>query len=268
MVDNALGAYYRATNDENYKKYELERREYRDAVEEFQLAGPDAALRNSMRGMTAPLDHMKASLAKGDAAAAQRDLGRFMGNLAPSLLFAGDASSAPAPMPALAAAEGPVLSTGAAMGSVGGGDLLGPGLAFMATSKESGGKGSSPPDKQHWNDQEKYSADFGERETGKPFLREVELFTRKAGGPLEKISRRLDALSVDITTGRLVLHEWSTRREILLGARKGRQLSLQLQVFQEAKKTGATIWARPQGTHAFLDVTQAEHYIGTYLHWY
>jgi hypothetical protein len=87
------------------------------------------------------------------------------------------------------------------------------------------------------------------------------------GGPLEAVGRRLDALVADLTNGQLALHEWSTIRSILEGSQKFGQLKLQLELFNEARNSGWTIWGRPQGSSFLIDVTGAEQEIGTYLHW-
>jgi hypothetical protein len=82
---------------------------------------------------------------------------------------------------ALTPAEGFAIEGTAAarVGSSGWGPLL------MAASGSASEVKRAPPDKRYWNEQERISADFGEKTGGSPIYREVELLCKKhPGGPL------------------------------------------------------------------------------------
>jgi hypothetical protein len=158
--------------------------------------------------------------------------------------------------------------------ATGGPNLLPAGVVMMASAKAKTDGSSSrlpndAPNKLYWNRQELFSLQWARKAfPGLRWYGQVELY-RLAGDNVARLGRILDAMSQDILTGKLELHEWSTERCILEGRVKYSQLEYQLNVFNEARASSGSIsiWGHPQGTNLLLDVTYAEQYIGTYLHW-
>jgi RHS repeat-associated protein len=119
--------------------------------------------------------------------------------------------------------------------------------------------------KQYWNKQEDKSGDFVWRTEGKIVRREAEIWLMK-GDKLVKTTRRLDALLISHETSKIEAAEWSTARNLSEGAAKKQQLQYQQDLFDMAKD-GYTILARPNGEHAFYDITGAAQRTEVYPHW-
>ncbi len=269
--DNFGALLYDATGADAFKQQLLDCKKGNQGIRAFLEAGPDAAMRNIAKNMVSGLDEMKAALARGDGEGAMRGLGDFMGMLAPTMV---DPAAPPTSLsPQLVTAEG-VLVRSQQVVATGPPNLLPAGVMAMANAKgkaEGSSQQQQPsgaPNKDYWNKQEDKSLVAGEKQTGNQFYGQVELY-RKVGDKMERLGRIMDALEVDVLTGKAGVHEWSTTRNILEGRAKYAQLRYQLSIFAEARAPGSgiTIWARPQGSSVFLDVTRAEQYIGTYLHW-
>jgi RHS repeat-associated protein len=131
--------------------------------------------------------------------------------------------------------------------------------------------------KSYWNLQEILSAAYLERMLGLTIFREVPLYEKTSQG-ITNLGRRLDALILDVSTGRKIAAEWSTDRNILLGKAKYAQLDVQISAFSRAQtgkssilaalqRPGAALNAAFLESHSFLDISDAEQILGTYPHW-
>ncbi len=168
---------------------------------------------------------------------------------------------------------------GGAAGASFAGDLFGVGEAGESkTSSGGGGKGGSSGNgggtkparpargsKKYYNWQEDEAAEFVWRTEGKIPWREATIWLEKAG-KLIATSRRLDALLIDVLSGKVEATEWTTARQLSEGAGKKMQLEYQRQLFAKAKQ-GYRILARPAKSSAFIDITGAVERTEVYPHW-
>jgi len=120
--------------------------------------------------------------------------------------------------------------------------------------------------KMYWNKQELEAAEFVWRTEGKLWRREAEIWIMK-GNKLEKTRRRLDAVLFDIPTGEIDVAEWTTAKSLAENITKRTQLEYQRKLFEEAKKKGWTLLARPSGEKNFYFITNATQRTEQYPHW-
>ncbi|MDX3188617.1 SpvB/TcaC N-terminal domain-containing protein [Streptomyces sp. MN03-5084-2B] len=239
-------------------------------VERTILDGPDALARESFEGLKAPLDASARALRRGDAEGWLRGSGEAVANIV--LLGSAAEGAVPPGGPAMATAEGFVLA-GEATAATTPTSLPALGVAMAASTGGSPATQSSASTKgnvggrtvRFWNTQNRLSNTLVERMTGLVMAGEARLYLQRSSGILERTRRIVDAVGYSLKTGHTALFEWSTRNQYLNSAAKRAQLRLQLEIFTEAQRTGATVWARPANIGIFLDVTRADQYIGTYV---
>jgi hypothetical protein len=126
-----------------------------------------------------------------------------------------------------------------------------------------------------WIRESKNAAAYLERNAGVLVTREVPLYLKipKAGGvvtsELVKTGRIPDALVRDLATGRALLTEWSTTKELEKAVanpstRKALQLALQTDIFAAARANKWSVWAKVGDS--YIEVTNAEQIVEAYPH--
>jgi len=131
------------------------------------------------------------------------------------------------------------------------------------------------PFKSYWNLMEKLSVTKLVQELGIIPYEQVRLYEQplggKATGPLNDLGRIPDALLLDPGTGKAVVAELTSMKDIPVGSPKYLQMKTQIDAFNRAQQGASRIWARLPGASGadpiYMDVTDAMQTLGSYPHW-
>jgi hypothetical protein len=125
----------------------------------------------------------------------------------------------------------------------------------------------APSGEGYWTDQEHQSARLISNLRGSLVHEQIELYIEKPDGTFKRVPGvRFDAIEI-MQDGTVVLHEWTTAKELGQGKRKQAQIKRMRDALIDANQNGDVIVARPQGSFMVYDVNTATCYIGTYPHW-
>lgn len=127
-------------------------------------------------------------------------------------------------------------------------------------------KQSQLPFKSKWNLQEKLAVDRLIERLGLMVDEQVVLFEQKTGSKVLTEIRTPDVLVYEPSTGKSVLVELTAQKNVAVGA-KGAQVADIRAALARAAQGQSTVWARPQGSPALVDISRARFEVTRYSHW-